>query len=151
MSRAKMKKTIILFVVVLLIIGIGLFFAYEKYKTKSLFQILHVSSGDVTKVSLLLHSDSGATPLDLDGEQAREFCSLLEDCPLKFRSYSDPFVNCYGHAFLWINGTEYPMDIMFSKQYIGISDPQSTKGPTTYTIVNGGDALYEYLNNLIEN
>lgn len=127
-----------------------LFYAYEKRKITSPLERLRLSAGEITQVELSLDQYHNGEWVTLDSRQAGEFCSALDDCLIQFRSKSSGFANCCGHAFLYTDSPIPEVEVMFSDSTpcIGLTNA-STQWVTTYTILEGGDALNQYFDELM--
>lgn len=127
-----------------------LFYAYEKWKITSPLERLRLSAGEITQVELSLDQYHNGEWVTLDSQQAGEFCSALDGCLIQFRSKSSGFANCCGHAFLYTDSPIPEVEVMFSDSTpcIGLTNG-STQWVTTYTILEGGDALNQYFDRLM--
>lgn len=127
-----------------------LFYAYEKWKITSPLERLRLSTGEITQVELSLDQYHNGEWVTLDSRQAGEFCSTLDGCLIQFRSKSSGFANCCGHAFLYTDSPIPEVEVMFSDSTpcIGLTNG-STQWVTTYTILEGGDTLNQYFDELM--
>lgn len=146
MNKTKIKKAFVIFVCVLLVLSTGLFFAYEKHRVKPLFRVLPLDRDAITEVKLEYFR--GRT-IELSAQQRDDLCSLFEDCSVKFWSSNDALANYYASAMVSTNHV-HTVEIMFSEDghIAAINKLRHSYGFTIYTIVDGGDALYQYLSSL---
>lgn len=143
------KRPLVILAIVILVLALcaaGVFFAYEKHRVKPLFSALPCARDAITKVRLR-YDDPGW--VELSARQREELCLIFEDCSVKFWSGSNPFLaNFYASAMVNTNREQPTVEIMFSTDgHVAINNFRSEWLPT-YTIIDGGDALYQYLGNL---
>lgn len=142
MRKVESKKMFIISICILLVISVGLFLGYEKHRVKPLFYILHLSSGDIVDAELR-YLDGHR--VELDTQQLNHLCTILDDSSLKFWSSSNiGLSNYYASAMLYTSSPHPMVEILLSEDgRIGINDFRSKYLPT-YALVDGGDALRQY-------
>lgn len=150
MRKAKVKKIAVFLAAALAVLCAVLLYAYEKWKITSPLERLRLSAAEITQVELSLDQYHNGEWTTLNSQQAGEFCSALDGCLIQFRSKSSGFANCCGHAFLYTDSPLPKVEVMFSDSQpcIGLTNG-STQWVTTYTILEGGDALSQYFDSLM--
>lgn len=146
MGKARIRKILVISVCALLALSAGVFFTCEKYRVKPLFNALPCARDAVTEVRLRY---SGPGEVELSARQRDELCLIFEDCSVKFWSGSNAgLANFYASAMVNTNREQPTVEIMFSTDgHVAINNFRS-EWLTTYTVIEGGDALYQYLSNL---
>lgn len=146
MDKMKKKKYIVFALVLVLLAGV--FFGYEKYRVKPLFDVVPLSRSDIVggEVRYLDRSHT-----ELDPQQVETLCKLLDGASVKFWSRSKQGLpNFYASAILYTEGLQFEIELKFSTDgHIAIDDFGGGYLPT-YTLLHGGDAIYQYLSKLEE-
>lgn len=144
MKKVKIPRWLMVSLCVVLLLCAALLFEYQRHLVKPFYRVFPLSRDDITSVAVDMEEDEEGRRM-LDEARAQALLEAFEGCRLKLKSSDGYVTNCYGSVFLTTARNPFPREIMLSEACVGFANGNG--GIAVYYIVDGGDALYEFLEN----